>query len=124
MPVLDDEIVRQIRALAQLGWGAKRISRTTGAHRRTGRRYLRLGAIAEVQVRPLARRLSDEPRELAGQILATTAEGNGAVVKQLLAEQGVDASLRTVQRALAPLREEARAKAPPPPTPPRPRWNR
>jgi len=111
VPVLDDEIVRQIRALAQVGWGAKRISRVTGAHRDTVRRYLRLGASAEVQVRPQARRLSDEQRELAGQMLATTAEGNGVVVKQLLAEQGVDASLRTVQRVLTPLRQEARAKA-------------
>ena len=65
VPVLDDEIVRQIRALAQLGWGAKRISRVTGAHRDTVRRYLRLGPCAEVQVRPQARRLGEEERRLA-----------------------------------------------------------
>jgi len=109
--VLEDGIVRQIRALAELGWGAKRIARATGAHRDTVRRYLRGGADAEVQVRPGARRLSDEQRRLAGELLATTAEGNGVVVRQLLAEQGVDATLRTVQRALRPLREEASARA-------------
>jgi len=111
VPVLDDEIVRQIRALDILGWGAKRIAWATGAHRDTVRRYLRLGARAEVQERPGARRLSDDQRKLAGELLASTAEGNGVVVRQLLAEQGVDVSLRTVQRALMPLREDARAKA-------------
>ena len=111
VPVLDDEIVRQIRALDILGWGAKRIAWATGAHRDTVRRYLRLGARAEVQERPGARRLSDDQRKLAGELLASTAEGNGVVVRQLLAEQGVDVSLRTVQRALMPLREDTRAKA-------------
>lgn len=111
VPVLDDEIVRQIRALALLHWGAKRIARETGVHRDTVRRYLRGGTDAEVQMRPSARKLSEEHRQLAGRLLATTAEGNGVVVKQLLAELGIDAPLRTVQRALTPQREEARAKA-------------
>jgi transposase len=109
--VIEDGIVRQIRALAQVGWGANRIARATGVHRDTVRRYLRGGVAAEVQVRPGARRLSDEQRRLAGELLATTAEGNGVVVKQLLAERGVDAALRTVQRAMQPLREEATARA-------------
>jgi transposase len=111
VPVLDHEIVRQIRALALLRWGAKRIARATGVHRDTVRRYLRQGASAEMQVRPGARRLSDAQRKLAGELLGTTAEGNGVVVRQLLAERGIEAPLRTVQRALAPLREDARAKA-------------
>jgi hypothetical protein len=64
--VLESGIIRQIRALAERGWGAKRIARATGAHRDTVRRYLRGGREAEVQVRPGARRLSDEQRRLAG----------------------------------------------------------
>ena len=34
-------------------------------------------------------------RRLAGELLAKAAKGNGVVVKQLLAEQGIDAKLRT-----------------------------
>ena len=39
VPMLDSEIVRQIRALTALGWGAKRIAGAVGASRNAVRRY-------------------------------------------------------------------------------------
>jgi hypothetical protein len=51
------EVVQQLRQVAQLGWGSKRIGRTLGIARNTVKRFLRGGAEAEVQVRPKARRL-------------------------------------------------------------------
>jgi hypothetical protein len=50
--MVDPEIVRQIRALASLGWGAKRIAREVGVARNSVRRYLRDGTDAETQTRP------------------------------------------------------------------------
>ena len=41
--MLAAKIVKQIEQLAQLGWGAKRISRELGVARGTMRRYLRGG---------------------------------------------------------------------------------
>jgi len=43
---------------------------------------------------------------LAAQLFEGEAEGNAVVVAQLLAERGVDASVRTVQRAVASRRRE------------------
>ncbi len=42
-------------------------------------------------------------------IFETTAEGNAVVVAQILAERGVEASVRTVQRVVADRRRELRA---------------
>lgn len=105
------EVVRQLRQLARLGWGTKRISRTLGVARNTVKRFLRGGAEAEVQVRPKARRLDAEARAQAVSLFEGVAEGNAVVVQQLLAEQGVRASVRTVQRAVAERRRELAASA-------------
>jgi transposase len=109
VPMLDSEIVRQIRALSALGWGAKRISDAVGASRNAVRRYLRLGAAADVQVRPQARQLDAEQRALAVELLEGEAAGNAVVVQRLLHERGVEATVRTVQRAVETRRQERRA---------------
>jgi transposase len=109
VPMVEAEAVRQMRDLAGRGWGAKRIARELGLARNTVRRYLRGGAAAEVQERPAARRLDAVVRSEAVSIFETTAEGNAVVVAQLLAERGIDASVRTVQRAVADRRRELRA---------------
>jgi transposase len=55
--MVEQELVRQMRVLAEAGWGAKRIAREVGVARNTVRRYLRSRGEAEKQRRPQARRL-------------------------------------------------------------------
>jgi transposase len=90
-----------MRKLAAMGWGSKRIAAELGVARNTVRRYLRGGSDAEVQERPAARVLDDDSRAEALALFDTAAEGNAVVVAQMLADRGVDASVRTVQRAVA-----------------------
>jgi transposase len=107
--MVDPEIVRQIRSLTAYGWGARRIGRELGVARGTVRRYLRGGDAAEMQRRPSRRRLDEASRALAVELFDTTAEGNAVVVRQLLAERGVDVDVRVVQRLLRPHRQQKRA---------------
>lgn len=109
VPMVDPEIVKQLRALAELGWGAKRIARELGLARNSVRRYLRGGPGAEQQTRPKARRLDEHQAARAAAMLDGPAEGNATVVKRLLASEDIDVSLRTLQRALAPRRRQKRA---------------
>ncbi len=108
VPVIEGELVTAIRELAGRGWGAKAIARTLGVARNTVRRYGR-GAVAGVQRRPRARRLGSEACATAQVLFTSTAEGNAVVVQQLLAAQGHQASVRTVQRVVAPVRQAQRA---------------
>jgi hypothetical protein len=48
-------------------------------------------------------------RRNGAELFDTTAEGNAVVVRQLLAERGVDVDVRVVQRALQPPRQQKRA---------------
>jgi transposase len=107
--MVDPEIVRQIRSLTAYGWGARRIGRELGVARGTVRRYLRGGDAAEMQQRPSRRRLDEASRVEAVELFDTTAEGNAVVVRQLLAERGVDVDVRVVQRFLRPHRQQKRA---------------
>lgn len=107
--MLEPEVVRQVRELTALGWGAKRIAAELGVARNTVRRYVRGGADAEVQTRPRAQRLDGDARAEARQLFVTTAEGNAVVVHQELEARGVVASVRTVQRLVKAQREQRRA---------------
>jgi transposase len=109
VPMVEAEAVRQMRDLVARGWGSKRIARELGLARNTVRRYLRGGGAAEVQVRPAARRLDEVARSEAVSIFETAAEGNAVVVARVLAERGIEASVRTVQRAVADRRRDLRA---------------
>jgi predicted transcriptional regulator len=109
VPMVDPEIVKQLRALHALGWGNKRIAKELGIARNSVRRYLRQGDAAETQTRPKARTLDDVQRAIAAKLLDGPAQGNAVVVKRLLARDGVGVPLRTLQRALAPRRHEKRA---------------
>jgi transposase len=104
--MLEAEAVRHMRELAARGWGAKKIAKELGVARNTVRRYLRGGPAAEIQERPAARRLDDAARAEAVALLENEAEGNAVVVAQLLAERGVEASVRTVQRVVEDRRRE------------------
>lgn len=109
VPMVEQELVRQMRVLAEAGWGAKRIARELGIARNTVRRYLRGGRGAEVQVRPMARRLDEAASALAVELWDGPAERNAVVVKDLLAERGIVASKRSVQRAVAERRRAVTA---------------
>jgi len=109
VPMLEPEVVKQIRALRALKWGTKRIARELGIARNSVRRYLRGGEAAETQTRPAAWTLDAEQQATARSLLDGPADGNGVVVQRLLAQQAVDVPLRTLQRVLAPHRQSKRA---------------
>jgi transposase len=109
--MVEQEVVRQMRVLAEAGWGAKRIAREVGVARNTVRRYLRSRGEAERQERPEARRLTQAEQKRAEELWEGQAEGNAVVVQALLAEQGVEASVRTVQRAVRDRRQQVHAAA-------------
>lgn len=109
--MVEPEVVRQVRVLSARGWGSKRIGGELGLARNTVRRYLRGGNGAEVQQRPRARRLDAKARASAAELFETVAEGNAVVVADLLAETGVRASVRTVQRVLEGQRRAMEAAA-------------
>lgn len=108
--MIDAEEVQQLRSLAAMGWGAKRIAKELGVARNTVRRYLRGGDAALVQERPAARRLDEEATTLAVKVFHEEADGNAAVVHSILSKRGIHVGLRTVQRALADERCELRAR--------------
>src|SRR5438067_1364231 len=86
VPMVEPEIVKQLRVLSALGWGARRIARELGIARNSVRRYLREGAAAETQTRPGAWTLDAEQQSAARELLDGAAAGNGVVVQRLLAE--------------------------------------
>jgi transposase len=108
--MLKPEIVDLIREFSGQGLGSKRIARQLGISRNAVRRYL-AGARVGFQERPAARRLDEATQREVQRLFATVAEGNTVVVHQELAAQGIHVDLRTLQRATAPLRQEARARA-------------
>ena len=104
-----DEVAAMLR-LHGLGWGTRRIAAELGCDRETVQRYLAAGGWAPY-------RSPGRPGALAGQGAWVTERfrrhrGNADVVRQeLAAELGIAASLRTVERACAPLRRELAAEA-------------
>ena len=111
VPVIEGELVATIRELAGCGIGSKTTARTVGVARNTVRRYLRSSVVPGVQVRPAARRLTDEGRSEACALYGGAAGGNAVVVQRLLSERDIHVSVRTVERAVAGLRRERRAAA-------------
>jgi transposase len=108
--MVEPQVVRQMRILSERGWGAKAIAREVGVARNTVRRYLR-SPDADVQRRPSRRALDEDARSRARELFVGPAAGNAVVVRDLLAERGVEANVRTVQRAVADERREQRAAA-------------
>ena len=64
-----------------------------------------------MQVRPAARRLTDEARTEARTPYEGPAGGNAVVVQRLLKERGTDVSVRTIERAVTDIRRARRAAA-------------
>lgn len=108
-PMLDPQILTQLRQLHALGWGAKRIAKELGVARNTVRSYLRHEG-RRSEPRPFVPRkmLADE-RTKAVALFDVEAQRNAVVVQSLLAQQGTDVSVRTVQRAVQAHRAQQRA---------------
>ncbi len=107
--MLAPQEVQRMLALHALGWGAKRISRELGCSRNTVRQYLRRGGWRPMDVASRAGVLEPHRQWLAERLRQH--RGNADVVRQDLArELGIEVSLRTVQRAVEPLRRELRAE--------------
>ena len=108
--MLAPQEVRRMLALSALGWGAKRISAELGCSRNTVRQYLRRGGWRAMDVSNRGGCLQPHLEWLAERLRRH--RGNADVVRQDLArELGLQVSLRTVQRAVEPLRRELRAEA-------------
>lgn len=108
--MLEPEVVDRIHELSGQGLGSKRIARALGISRNSVRRYL-AGATVGFQQRPAARRLDDDTLREVHDLYGTVAEGNAVVIQQELASRGIHVELRTLQRAVAPLRQQERAEA-------------
>lgn len=104
-----DDVAAMV-GLKALGWGSKRIAAELGCSRNTVRRWL-----SEGDWRPCASPSRSKRLDGLGAWLEERFRrhaGNADVVRQELAsEKGVVVSLRTVERAVAPLRRELLAAA-------------
>ena len=107
--MIEGDVVAAIRELAKRGLGSKRIARAVGVARNTVKRYLRTPVTPGVQVRPAARRLSEEARQGARALYEGPAGGNAVVVQRLLGERAIAVSVRTVERAVADIRRAQHA---------------
>lgn len=107
--MLSPDVVDRIHELSKSGSGVKRIAKQLLISRNTVRRYLAGGKPGR-QVRLKTRRLDDARLQTIHSLYQTVAEGNAVVVQQELARQGVTVNLRTIQRAVAPLRQDKKAK--------------
>jgi transposase len=108
--MLEPGVVDRIHELSGQGLGIKRIARALRISRNSVRRYL-AGATVGFQERPAARRLDSDTLREVHDLFGTVAEGNAVVVQQELASRGIQVELRTLQRAVAPKRQEQRAEA-------------
>lgn len=107
--LMPDEVSAMVR-LHEMGWGTKRIAAELGCSRTTVKRYIEANGW-------VAYRKPRRPKALDG-LEGWLAErfrrhrGNADVVRQDLArERGITVSLRTIERAVAPLRQALRAEA-------------
>src|SRR5262249_22989360 len=108
--MLAPEEVQRMLALSAQGWGAKRISREMGCSRNTVREYLRAGGWRPMDTASRCSALEPHREWLAERFKRH--HGNADVVRQdLQRERGVSMSLRTVERAVQPLRTALRAEA-------------
>jgi transposase len=103
------EDVSAMVKLRELGWGTKRIAAELGCSRNTVKRWLSCGWRPPVGA-SRSKRLGGLSEWLGERFCRH--DGNADVIRQELAvEKGIEVSLRTVERALAPLRRELLAEA-------------
>ena len=102
--MLESETVGQLFALRRLGWGTKQIAREMGIARNTVKAWLQKGEGRKYEGPGRERTLEPHLGWLRERWRAGVR--NGDVFRQELAAKGVATSLRTVERALKPLRRE------------------
>src|SRR3954451_23452690 len=104
-----DEVAAMLR-LKALGWGSKRIAAELGCARNTVRHWLAQGGWGPVASPARARKLDELADWLRDCFFRHG--GNADVLRQeLVREKAISVSLRTVERAVAPLRRELIAQA-------------
>ena len=104
-----DEVAAMLH-LHRLGWGLRRIAREVGCSPMTVQRYIAAEGWVQFRSPPRPGALSGLEGWLAERFRRH--RGNADVVRQELAsEHGIAVSLRTVERAVAPLRRELQAEA-------------
>ena len=104
-----DEVAAMLH-LHRLGWGLRRIAREVGCSPMTVQRYIAAEGRVPFRSPPRPGALSGLEGWLAERFRRH--RGNADVVRQELAsEHGIAVSLRTVERAVAPLRRELQAEA-------------
>ena len=104
-----DEVEAMLH-LHALGWGFKRIAREFGCSKNTVRRYVEADGWMAYSRQVGGGKLEDQEEWLKERFFRH--RGNAEVVRQdLVREQSIDVSLRTVERAVAPLRRLLTAKA-------------
>ena len=108
-PMRTPEEVAAMLELHRKGWGAKRIARELGVARNTVRRHLAAGRWEPYKVPSRASRLQGLEAWLAERFQRH--RGNADVIRQELeAEHDIRIGLRSVQRAVEPLRRLLRAE--------------
>jgi transposase len=108
--MVEPEAVTTLLRLRALGWGSKRIARELGISRGTVKRYVEAGGWQPFK-RPRRSKLLDGLDDWLRERFHRH-RGNADVVRQELAvERGIVASLRTVQRAVEPYRQELLAES-------------
>ena len=104
-----DDVSAMVR-LKELGWGSKRIAAELGCSRNTVKRWLRYGDWRPCVTPSRSKKLDGLSGWLAERFRRHA--GNADVIRQeLAAEKAIHISLRTVERAVAPLRRELVAEA-------------
>jgi transposase len=108
--MLEPEEVSAILRLNELGWGVKRISRELGISRNTAKDYIAVGGWAPYRQPQRKKALDGQEAWLRERLRRH--RGNADVIRQeLAAEKGIMVSLRTVERAVQPYRQELAAEA-------------
>ena len=104
-----DEVEAMLH-LRALGWGLRRIAREFGCSKNTVKRYVAADGWMAYSRRAGGGKLEDREAWLKERFFQHG--GNAEVVRQdLVREQGIDVSLRTVERAVAPFRRLLTAEA-------------
>ena len=104
-----DDIAAMLR-LKACGWGLKRIAAELGCGHHTVKRYVAANGVQPFSSPKRAKALDGEEAWLRERFFRH--RGNADVVRQdLLAEKALSVSLRTLQRAVQPLRQALKAEA-------------
>lgn len=109
MMLTPDQVTAMVR-LHGLGWGSRRIAAELGCARNTVKRYVGTGGWARQRRGARRQRLAGLDLWLSDRFRQH--RGNCDVVRQdLEREHGITVSLRTLERAVAPLRQSLQAEA-------------